>query len=578
MRQTSNRAFTQNSKQGLFHVPFQLQQIARKLHIALDLHRAGQLGQAKALYDGILKIQPNHYDALQLSGAISAQTKNWDAAHKLLTAAFKINTNSPSVCYNLGLVLKELRRLDEALVIYKRAIELKPDFADAYFECGNTLIELQRFDEALASYDKAIEIHSDFAQAYSNRGNTLKVLRRFEEALLSYRKATSIRPDYAEVYLNLGNILKELNRLDEALVNYQNAITFKPDYAEAYLNLGNTLKEFNRSEEALANYDKAITFKPDYAEAHWNKSLVYLVRGQFKLGWLLHEWRWKYESFSSPKRNFTQPLWLGKHEISGKTILLHSEQGLGDTIQFCRYAMLVKALGAKVLLEAPKALIGLLQSLEGVDTLVETGNALPSFDYHCPLLSLPLAFETELTSIPNPIPYLKASQSQLNAWSVRLGEKSKPRIGLAWSGNALHTNDRNRSLPLAALVCKLSDRFEYISLQRDVREIDKLTLGESEIRHFGEQLEHFTDTAALCELMDLVISVDTSIAHLAGSLGKTTWLLLPYAPDWRWLLDRKDSPWYASLRLFRKNNKDFLWDALLEHVVQELIKCFEVRL
>ncbi|PIT71198.1 hypothetical protein B9Z41_17075, partial [Limnohabitans sp. JirII-31] len=286
-------------------------------------------------------------------------------------------------------------------------------------------------------------------------------------------------------------------------------------------------------------YDKAISLKPDYAGAHWNKSLELLALGQFKEGWKSYEWRWKHEDLGSKLPNFSQPQWLGVESLQGQTILLHSEQGLGDTIQFCRYAKLVKAQGARVVMEIPAALVPLLQGLEGVDELVQSRQALPAFDYHCPLLSLPLAFKTELSTIPSPEPYLRSDKAKVNQWRIKLGPKSKPRVGLVWSGSTQHKKDHNRSLRLDELIHYLPNSFDYVCLQKEIRAVDQETLKQSRIQYFGDELKDFADTAALCELMDVVISVDTSVAHLSGALGRPTWVLLPYVPDWRWLLDRE---------------------------------------
>ena len=281
------------------------------------------------------------------------------------------------------------------------------------------------------------------------------------------------------------------------------------------------------------------------------------------------EWRWKKEDGVKIRRNFKQPLWLGKEDLTDKVILLHAEQGLGDSIQFCRYAKLVKQRGAYVLLEVPTALLGLLDGLEGIDVLIAKGQTLPAFDFHCPLLSLPLAFETDFTNIPCPTPYLAASASKCEAWTKRLGEKTKMRVGLVWSGSTTHKNDHNRSLTLKQLLPYLPDSCEYVSLQKEIRLEDKEFLDSSGILQYSEELEDFTDTAALCALMDLVISVDTSVAHLAGAMGKATWVLLPNAPDWRWLLDRDDSPWYPSVKLYRQGI-DRQWLPVLERVAADL--------
>jgi hypothetical protein len=280
----------------------------------------------------------------------------------------------------------------------------------------------------------------------------------------------------------------------------------------------------------------------------------------------MYEWRWKAVENAGGTSYSPQTLWLGAEPIRGKTILLHAEQGLGDSIQFCRYAKLVGDLGANVLLQAPKALIGLFERLAGVGALVETGKPLPAFDLHCPLLSLPLACNTTIDTIPNPEAYLASNPDKRKAWSERLGEKTKPRVGLVWSGS---TTNRNRSLPLESLLAHLPGDYEYVSLQVEVREADKKTLQDSAIRNHAGRIEDFSDTAALCDLMDLVISVDTSVAHLAGALGKATWVLLQYMPDWRWFLDREDSPWYRSVKLYRQPQYGH-WEPVLQRIAEEL--------
>lgn len=298
--------------------------------------------------------------------------------------------------------------------------------------------------------------------------------------------------------------------------------------------------------------------------------------GELKEGWKLYEWRWKTSAQKVFAREFSQPLWLGEEAVLGKTILLHSEQGLGDTLQFCRYAPLVKALGLRVLLQVQTPLVRLLAELEGVDAIFGQESAPPIFDYHCPLLSLPLSFRTDLNSIPKAHRYLCPDKDLRDKWSARLGNKNKPRIGIAWSGNSNHKNDQNRSLSLRQLLKYLPERYEYFCLQKDVRDGDLNILGGSNIRQFSDELRDFAETAALCDLMDLVISVDTSVAHLAGALGKPTWVLLPYVPDWRWLLDREDSPWYPSVRLFRQERAGY-WDPVLEKVEYALDTIFAIE-
>jgi len=548
-------------------------QVSALFSQGLALHQLGQLTQAKLVYEQVLSTQPQHLDALYLSGVIAAQSKNPTLAVELIGKAIAIRPDYAEAHAIRGIALKDLERVEEAIASFDRAIAINPDYAEAHYNRGNALKKLERMEDAVASYNRAISIKSDYAKAYYNRGVALNELKQVEEALASYDRAIEIKPDYAIAHSNRGVALQELRRVEEAVASFNRAIAINWDEAEAYSNRGNALKELKQVEEAVASYDRAIAIKPEYAEAYWNKALALLLAGNFAHGWELYESRWKNERSALKSHNFPQPPWLGAEDIASKTILLHAEQGLGDTIQFCRYAKLVKALGAKVVLEVPKALRGLLSGLEGADELIEEGKTLPTFDYHCPLLSLPLAFKTDLTNIPSPQPYLAASAQKRDEWAQRLGAKGKPRVGLVWSGNATYKNDHNRSLPLQQLLPHLPNCCEYVSLQKEVRGVDKAVLGGSGISHYGEELKDFTDTAALCDLMDIVITVDTSLAHLSGALGKKTWIILPYSPDWRWLLDRNDSPWYESVRLYRQGS-DRQYAPVLQIVVNDLLNLF----
>ena len=574
-------------------------------HQGLGLLNQGNLTQAKNIFEQAVKINPKHLDAINFLGIIAAQTKNYQLAVGYFDSAIKLDRNNSYLYCSRGRVYLEINQIELALINFKKAISLQPSFAEAYchqaialalqkqlnealdsidkaisinpeyseafYNRGNMLKELNRLDEALLSYDKAIALQPDFAVAHNNKGNVLKELNRFEEALTSYDKAIELKSDYADAYLNRGIILNHLKQFVDALSSYGKAIETDRNYAEAYLNRGNVLTELNFFNEAFESYNHTISLKPNYAQAYWNKSLLHLLLQDFENGWELYEWRWKKPDFTSPQRNFTQPLWLGLDSLANKTILLHAEQGLGDTIQFCRYAALVKKSGAKVLLEVPKSLMELLKDLDGVDHLLEQGMPLPDFDYHCPLLSLPLAFKTVMNSIPSPRPYLRCNDGKLEIWNQRLGDKLKPRFGLVWSGNTAHKHDRNRSLALADLVNYLPKEFEYVSLQKEVRDSDKQVLASNSIKHFEDDLNDFSDTAALCDLMDIIISVDTSVAHLSGALGKLTWILLAFVPDWRWLLKRNDSPWYESVKLYRQSeNRE--WAPVLEQLARDLTK------
>ena len=510
-----------------------------------------QLDAAVASYDKAIAVVPDLAVAHANRGMALKELKQFDAAVESYDKAIAIVPDFVDAYYNRGNALRELKQLEAAVASYDTAVAIKLDHAAAYYNRGLTLEDLKRTDAAVASYDKAIATRPDFAEAYCNRGNALTDLKQLDAAVASYDKAIAIKPDFVDAYYNRGMALKELRQLDAAVASYDRAVAIKPDFAEAYCDRGNVLRDLKQLDAAVASYDKAIA--QEFAEANWNKSLTLLLAGDFKNGWVSHEWRWKCASFTTPRRNFRQPLWLGKESIAGKTILLHSEQGLGDTIQFCRYVKLVSDLGARVVLEVDKSLASLLEELAGVSELIVRGDALPFFDYHCPLLSLPLAFKTELSTIPCSAKYISTDALKMTHWKNKLDVKTKPRVGLAWSGSTWHKNDHNRSIFLSELMHRLPSGFQYVSLQKETRQIDKLTLESNpHIIRFGGELNDFTDTAALCELMDVVISVDTSVAHLAGALGTPTWILLPFIPDWRWLLDRDDSPWYTSVKLYRQ--------------------------
>jgi len=622
-----------------------LTQLPAKFQHALAFHQQGRLARAQSIYGEILRIQPEHFDALHMSGVIALQTnhpkraldlfkraieidpndatarincgsallelkqydaalaiydsaiaidarraeafcyrglalqalKQFDAAWDSYNRAIAINANFAEAFFNRGNLMEELKRFETALASYDQAITIQPDYAEAYSNRGLVLMELAQLDASLSSFDQAISLKSDYAEAYSNRGLVLYELHRFDAALASYNQAIAIKPDYAEAYSNRHHVLQRLNQPDAALASCNHAIAIKADYAHAHSNRGNVLKEMGRLDAALASYNRAIAIQTDYAEAYCNRSVLMLLRGDFDNGWMDYEWRWKNENCSSFKesRSLPKPLWLGKDSLTDKTIFLHCEQGMGDTLQFCRYAKLVADLGARVLLEVQRPLATLLADLAGVSEIIIKGSVLPDFDYHCPLLSLPLAFKTNLSTIPSSSKYLHADAAKVAQWQARLGDKTKPRIGLTWSGNELHVNDHNRSIRLADLIRQLPAEFQYVSLQKDMREFDRPILdNHPHVWNFAEDLHDFGDTAALCECLDLVITVDTSVAHLSAALGKTTWILLPSNPDWRWLLDRSDSPWYPAVKLYRQRSIGD-WIGVFARVKEDLIESFK---
>lgn len=471
---------------------------------------------------------------------------------------------------NRGIVLRDLNRPHEALENLDRAIALKPDFAEAHSYRGRVLRDLNRHAEALENLDRALALKPGLAEAHLDRGGALRALGRPQEALTAYDRALALMPDLAEAHANRAIVLRDLNRHPEALEHLDRALALKPDSAEAHNNRGNVLRDLNRPAEAIISYEQAIQLKPDFAEAHMNLGIQKLLLGDYAGGWPLYEWRRKTDQFTEWRREFTQPEWTGEQSVAGKTVLLYAEQGLGDAIQFMRYVPRVEALGATVLLEILAPLAALAGTLRARARRIIKGETLPDFDLQCPLMSLPLAFGTRVETLPAEIPYLTADPRKVEEVRARLGARSRTRIGLAWSGYAGHRNDRDRSLALRRLEPLLRLDFEFHSLQRDIRPDDLAALaGFTQLRPHQDEIKDFSDTAALMSELDLVITVDTSVAHLAGALGKPTWLMLSTRPDWRWMTERSDSPWYPTLRLFRQKNTGD-WDGMIAEIVAEL--------
>lgn len=447
---------------------------------------------------------------------------------------------------------------------------------EALFAKGLAAAAAQDFEGAIGLYDRAIEADPSRAETYYKRANALKDLDRFDEALAGYNEAIERKADYAYAFCNRGFVQHRLGLLDEASRSYDRALELEPTDAFTHYNRALLLQDYSLWPEALAAYDQAIVCNPEFPDAYLNRALASLYMGNFEKGWRDFEWRWKNAVRLSigEVRNFEQPLWLGEQPLAGKRLLLHSEGGLGDTIHFCRYATFCAAQGATVIMEIQKPLLGLLGTLEGASQLVVKGSPLPAFDYHCPLMSLPLAFKTTLDTIPGPASYLRADPAKVMQWRTVLGERRCPRIGLVWSGNPNNPLDPHRTTRLADWVEHLPPEFQYFRLQRDLRDEDAPTLeSSSNIFSVDDELLDFTNTAALCECMDLVLSVDTSIAHLSGALGQKTWVVVPYTPDWRWMRDRETSPWYPSVKLYRQKVAGD-WKELFIRVAADLRKQF----
>lgn len=557
--------------------------ITSKLQEAVSWHNQGQLQRAQRIYEEILRVEPRHFDALHLLGVIAAASADPARALDLIGRAIQLNPGSPTAHNNRGAALLDLGLWEAALVSFDRAIALEGNYAQAHYNRGNALKELGRWEEALASFDTAIALRPNDAQAHYHRANVLCAKRQWEAALSGFDRAIALEPDFAEAHSNRAFVLHELRRPDESLASCNRAIALKRDYVEGYCNRGSLLLAQRRVAEALSSYDRALEIDPDHAAGHVNRGLALLLAGDYERGWTENEWRWKDRSswVILEKRNFWQPQWLGGISPAGKTILLQSEQGYGDTIQFCRYAALVANLGARVVLEVPRALAPLLESLNGVARVVEQGEPLPHFDMFCPLLSLPLALRTTLSSVPAQVPYLAVAEDRRRLWQDKLGVRRRPRIGLVWSGGfrparpELWSVNERRNIPLAKFAAFKNLGADFYSLQKgepaesEFAELMASGWDGPDIANFDGEVGDFADSAALIEQLDLVISVDTAAAHLAGALAKPVWILNRFDACWRWLLNRDDSPWYPTARLYRQSEPGD-WDSVMRTVASDL--------
>jgi len=497
----------------------------------------GDLDRAERLCAGILRDRPEDFESLHLLGLLNLQRQRVVEAIHFFSAALRTNPGSADALSNLGLALHAIGRVEEAISSYHNALCVVPGHPEILYNLGNAHLESGRLADALCSYDSVLKSKPDHVGALVNRGNTLLRLNEPAQALASYDAALVTMPRHPQILTNRGHAHRRLDRL----------------------------------EEALADFKSARAAAPDFPEAHFEAAMALLTLDDFDAGWKAYEWRWKTAAFARHRRSFASGAWLGKQPVSGKTILLHAEQGFGDTIQFIRYAPLLARQGAKVVCEVQPQLQPLLSRLEHV-TVIASGAPLPAFDLHCPLLSLPLAFGTLPTTIPAAVPYLAAPADREEYWRDRL-PPGRPRVGFVWSGSPSHNNDSNRSIPLA----RFTKLFEHpsvrcFSLQRDLRGTDAELLRElPNVVHLGNQFRDFADTAAVISQLDVVISVDTAVAHLAGALGKRLLLLLPYAADFRWLRGRDDSPWYPGAKLFRQPAFGD-WDSAIARASDEIGK------
>jgi tetratricopeptide (TPR) repeat protein len=527
----------------------------------------GDHQKAIDLLNQSIRLDPTAEQAYNNRGIALSGLGRADEAIASLRKATELNPGFAVAHYNLGSVLQRANRLDEAADSLRQAITAKPDYFDAHFHLGNALYQLRQFEAAEASYQNAVELRPDVAVAHFGLASALKALQRNDEAIAVYRRAVELKPDWPEAHNSLGNALIAQSHDDEGIASFERALALKPDYADAHNNLGVALQKQNRIAGALLSYHRCELLRPDHADLHLNMALAYLVAGDFANGW--REYEWRYQSKARPPRKLAQPLWTGE-DLAGKTILLHHEQGFGDTLQFMRFAPLVAAKGARVLLEVQPALARLTATLKGPSQVVAAGEALPPFDFHCPLLSVPERFGTDLASIPATAPYLTADTKAVRRWRREIGDAPGLKIGLVWAGNAKHQNESQRSVDLRRLLPLLElPGIRWFSLQVGERAADLAELPAAKIVDLSKGLTDFAETAAAMANLDLVVAVDTSVVHLAGALGRPVWAMLAFAPDWRWLLGREDSPWYPSVRLFRQPRTGD-WESVVARVSRAL--------
>ena len=517
-----------------------------------------------------IELAPGEPDLACSLGAILLQQKQWSESAAAFRQALTRKPQYPEALNGLGEALKGSHQYDEARAAFEQALVLRPRYLEALFNLGATFQALERWPDAVTTYKFALAIAPSSVDVLGNLGNSLWSAREFSAALIVHQKALSLRKDHAPTHNGVGNALLGLKRFAEARAAFERALALCPDDPNTLCNLGNVHLAQNQLDAALGFYRRALQIRPDFRQAVFNEGLVLLLKGDLRAGFPKYELRWVLKQQACeeqpPREN-----WLGDTPVDGKTLLVCCEQGLGDTLQFVRYVPLLNARGAKVILRVQEALRPLLSNMPGAAVVTAADENLPPFDHYCLLLSLPLAFGTELNTIPSAVPYVTAPADKSAFWREQLSLVPGKKIGIVCSGNPQHRNDYNRSCPLAAfkpLAGAAGGRLYLV--QHQLKPSDAATLSCSpEFVDLSKELHDFTDTAAIIDNLDLVIAVDTSVAHLAGAMGKPVWVLLPFAPDWRWMMDRNDSPWYPTMRLFRQPKPDD-WTSVMVDVVKAL--------
>lgn len=550
---------------------------------ALKNEAGGYFASAEVIYRGLLRDFPDHVGGAHRLGRILFSSGRYDEGLTWLEKAAMAEKKEPYIWYDLGCAYDRLQRYGDAVIAYEAVTEQAPLHAEAWFKLGLARSNLKQDRNACDAFHRAIEIsrseidkdttsfkhYSILADSMSSLGRLLKNVDMIDDSINYYNISISINPTSAETLCSLGTTLMELDRPDQAVRAYGDAIALEPDFAEAFRNKGIALLEIGQIEKAEEALASAVSLAPDQPVNRFNLSILQLLKGDYQAGWVGHEDRLRLKPSPIPIRNFNRPRWSGG-DLTGQTILLHAEQGLGDSIQFLRYVPMVAAHGANIILELQRPLLRFDNFLTSICHVVAQGDDLPQFDCYCPLPSLPLYFDTTLENIPSPDGYLQSRPELRLTWAKRLPSSPRLKVGLVWAGSSTHSNDRHRSISFEQFSpfweC---ENVQWYSLQLGPHNKDIAGLSAGQMEDLSPWLTDLAETAAALECLDLVISVDTAVAHLAGALGRPCWLLLPFAPDWRWLTEREDSPWYSSLRLFRQRSPG-KWSDLLEYVAAEL--------
>jgi tetratricopeptide (TPR) repeat protein len=524
------------------------------------LRARGRPAEAMTCYERAIALAPGSVDTLYNLGNTCQDLGQRERAIAYFERALRLSPDAIELHNNLGSALQDLGRLDEAIVCYRKALSLRPDAVETLDNLAGALRAQGQLDMAQACYERALALRPHRVETHIGLGVVLRAQGRLEEAVVRYERALALAPDHPETRNNLGVALVDLGRPEEAITHYEQALALQPDRAETHNNLGIALERRGRYAEALACYGRALALKPDYAEAHFNRSHALLLTGELDEGWQEYEWRFAVARYD---RNFDRPLWSGE-PLAGQSILIHAEQGLGDTLQFVRYVPAVAERGGRVVLEVPEAVVRLVRTAADASEVVAAGDPLPAFDCHCPLLSLPRVLKTSLATIPDAVPYLSVPAGVMAARAERIATAPGLKVGIVWAGTTVGAIDLRLLQPLWDVAGISWFSLQVGNASRDISLLNGVTIAD-----LSPWLTDFAETAAAVCHLDLVITVDTSVGHLAGALGRPTWLLLPTPPDWRWLLEREDSPWYPTARLFRQR-KAGDWPGMAREVAAAL--------